>query len=469
MPKTKAVRRSNTSRVLKLPPLSYEEFVALRDNIAVNGVLVPIIVDSDGPKRKIIDGSHRKKIAGELGYDCPEIVQDGLDEEEKRTLARALNLARRQLTTEQKRQLIADQLNETPDRSSRWIAKMLGVTHPTVASVRGEMESSGKIYHCSLREGTDGRWQPASKTLKTVVRSPVERKARVEAVTLIHGDCRKELKKIASHSVDAIITDPIYPEVSREYGRITEANWHKMMQAVVQQCRRIMKPKGSAVFILQPNFEKVGKMRLWIYDFVAWAGRKMGLVQDCYWWAINCLPTGATCRDVGLLRQSVKWCVWLGSPNCYRNQDGVLWEMSDAMAAVKWSDRCLQNRPSGHAVSPGRMAEAADERGGVTPFNVLPMPSTHPIDHCGHPASTPYDVAAWWCRYILPPDGVPARPILWERHDVGGWTGSRSIKSDRHREGEEVFGDSKTEDQERLNLPYRLHSFTKLLQEVQYC
>ena len=61
--------------VLKLPKLPYEQFVALKDNIALNGVLVPIIVDSDGLKRKIIDGNYRKQIAEELGYDCPEIVQ----------------------------------------------------------------------------------------------------------------------------------------------------------------------------------------------------------------------------------------------------------------------------------------------------------------------------------------------------------------------------------------------------------
>ena len=59
--------------------------------------LVPILVDSDGPIRKIIDGSYRKQIADELGYDCPEIVQPGLADDELRTLARALNLARRQL------------------------------------------------------------------------------------------------------------------------------------------------------------------------------------------------------------------------------------------------------------------------------------------------------------------------------------------------------------------------------------
>ena len=66
----------------KLPPLSYEEFTALKENIAVNCVLVPILVDSDGPLRKIIDGNYRKQIANELGYECPEIVLPGLEEEE---------------------------------------------------------------------------------------------------------------------------------------------------------------------------------------------------------------------------------------------------------------------------------------------------------------------------------------------------------------------------------------------------
>ena len=98
--------------VLKLPPLRYEDFVALRDNISVNGVLVPILVDSDGPRRKIIDGNYRKQIAEELNYDCPEIVHPNLDDDEKRLLARALNLARRHLSQEQKRELIADQLEE---------------------------------------------------------------------------------------------------------------------------------------------------------------------------------------------------------------------------------------------------------------------------------------------------------------------------------------------------------------------
>ena len=164
MPKIKSQKKVKYRPILTLPPLSQEEFSALRDNIAVNGVLVPIIVDSDGSKRQIIDGNYRKWIADDLGYDCPEIVQAGLDENEKRTLARALNLARRQLDREQKRQLIADQLLESQGRTNRWIEKMLGIHHATVASVRREMEAVGQIIQQEKRVGQDGKQYVASKT-----------------------------------------------------------------------------------------------------------------------------------------------------------------------------------------------------------------------------------------------------------------------------------------------------------------
>jgi hypothetical protein len=65
---SKKTKKTVYQPVLKLPALPYEQFTALKENIALNGVLVPIIVDSDGPKRKIIDGNYRKAIADELGY-----------------------------------------------------------------------------------------------------------------------------------------------------------------------------------------------------------------------------------------------------------------------------------------------------------------------------------------------------------------------------------------------------------------
>ncbi|MEN6367815.1 MAG: hypothetical protein ABFC88_13475 [Thermoguttaceae bacterium] len=161
MPKTKSAK-TKYKPVLVLPPLPPDQYEALRQNISVNGVLVPILVDGDGPCRKIIDGNYRKKIATELGYDCPEIVQSGLDEEEKRTLARALNLARRQLNTEQKRQLISDQLEETPDWSLRRIGKMLGVDGKTVASVRAELEATAEFPQSVRTVGLDGKSRPST-------------------------------------------------------------------------------------------------------------------------------------------------------------------------------------------------------------------------------------------------------------------------------------------------------------------
>jgi hypothetical protein len=162
----------------------------------------------------------------------------------------------------------------------------------------------------------------------------------------------------------------------------------------------------QAVFVMQPNFEKLGRMRPWLWEFVAWASNEWNLIQDVWWWNINAMPTRATYRSIGLLRQSVKMMVWLGPPDCYRKQEKVLWASSDSTAAAKWSDRCLVGSPSGHTVRRTRVAQVIEHRGGVTPFNLLPMPCAGPAHHHSHPASMPYELAEWWCRYLLPSNGV---------------------------------------------------------------
>ena len=69
--KPSRAKKPRYEAVLDLPPLPYEEFLALKQSIAVNGVLIPILVADCGSVRKIIDGNIRKQIADELGYDCP--------------------------------------------------------------------------------------------------------------------------------------------------------------------------------------------------------------------------------------------------------------------------------------------------------------------------------------------------------------------------------------------------------------
>jgi hypothetical protein len=186
----------------------------------------------------------------------------------------------------------------------------------------------------------------------------------VDDVTILHGDCLEILPTLEAGSVDAIITDPPYPEIDREYGRLTEAEWHDMMHIVVIECRRVLKPSGSAVFILQPNYERIGRTRPWFWEFVAWAAREWNLIEDVYWWNTTALPNAGCERRNGLLRRSVKPCVWLGDPECYRDQDAVLWSESEWNTEARARKRAAREMSkSGNGRDRVGIASVSAERG----------------------------------------------------------------------------------------------------------
>lgn len=236
---------------------------------------------------------------------------------------------------------------------------------------------------------------------------------------LLLGDCLELLPTLAKGSVDAVITDPPYPCIRRSYGYWTEAEWWELMRAVVPHCMRVLKSTGSAVFILQPNSERVGRMRTWLWDFMSWVGREWGIVQDAWWWNSSTLPLSGANKD-GLMRPSLKACVWFGPGDCYRNQQAVLLDESDSNRRdriLKRHDRepCpsrVRTQTEGPRDDYERMR--AMTRGGATPFNVLPYGSdgrwnggTH-----GHSASTPLRLCDWWLHYLCPPGGVSLDPFM---------------------------------------------------------
>ena len=119
------------------------------------------------------------------------------------------------------------------------------------------------------------------------------------------------------------------------------------------------------------------------------------------------MPLTGTSRKDGLMRHSMNFGVWLGPPDCHRNQDNVLWTPSDTIFADGKSEKELHNKLAGRACRDGRIAETEEERGGTTPFNLLPVPvgGIAATYNC-HPATTTYDNAAWWVKYLLPQGSV---------------------------------------------------------------
>ena len=247
---------------------------------------------------------------------------------------------------------------------------------------------------------------------KLISLEPDERRRRIAATTLIHADVLDALRDMPPAIADVMLFDCPYPCIKRPYGTMTEEEWHDLMEWVLYYGHKIAKPQGSIVVILQPNKETVGRMRRWPYQFVSWATqmwRDWGLVQDHYSFLPNAIPCAGADRKGGLMRQSVKWAVWLGRADCHRNQDAVLEEPAEATLDNYRTDHRSKRHLGPHCINRDTFRRTLEERGGVTPHNMLTV-RTGSSNH-GHPAITSYELANWWCRYVLPPGGVLLDPF----------------------------------------------------------
>lgn len=240
---------------------------------------------------------------------------------------------------------------------------------------------------------------------------------------LILGDNIEEMKKLPDESVDSVIADPPYACVKREYGYWEESEWHKMMEIAIKQIRRLLKPTGSAMFLLQPNQSTIGSTRPWLWEFLAKYSKEWNMVQDSWTWNYAYMPTTHVSRKHRLMRPSVKICAWFGSPDCYRNQDAILWQPSEANKAHKLSDRAIKRYPSGSSMREGRCIETMNARGGSTPFNLLPLADNLMMCTGGkkagltHGATSSLQLCEYWVNYICPKGGVVLDP----------WSGTATV------------------------------------------
>ena len=140
-----------------MPPLTDEEYEALKADIAERGVQVPVEYDEEG---NILDGYHRVRACQELGItDRPKVVRRGLSEEQKIEHALALNLNRRHLTREQRREVVARL------RAQGWtLARISQATDTPISTVGrwvNELSHLGKLEQPDRIVGEDGKARPS--------------------------------------------------------------------------------------------------------------------------------------------------------------------------------------------------------------------------------------------------------------------------------------------------------------------
>jgi hypothetical protein len=163
------------------PRMSESELRELGEDIKKNGMTSPIILwPGDNGKHSLLDGRNRLdamelvglktvdkngKLPEELASSSYSAVWTASAKQIKTYrrlddpyhLVLSLNIHRRHLTAEQKRELIEKLLKAKPQSSDRTIAKQTKVDHKTVGKTRTKLEATGEIPQLKKTVGADGK------------------------------------------------------------------------------------------------------------------------------------------------------------------------------------------------------------------------------------------------------------------------------------------------------------------------
>ena len=245
-----ANRNGDRMKYQVFPELTPIEYEALKGDIAQRGVLVPIDVDEKG---EILDGHHRVRAWNELqegGIEVPsypKIIRAGLTEEQKRNHARSLNVLRRQLSKDQRDQVMLDMRKD--GMSYRQIAEVTGVSNQTVMRTIESTAPFGAVEMPDVITGKDGKQRQAKQRTGMFVPGDevvIEPRAAEEAAKQIRAE-KTEVRRVERkdrndelcqdlpvleglpHRFDLIYADPPWRyEFSKTDSRVIENQYPTM-------------------------------------------------------------------------------------------------------------------------------------------------------------------------------------------------------------------------------------------------
>jgi hypothetical protein len=163
------------------PPMSPDELKVLGEDIKKNG-LTNLVSMIEGPDDEpiLLDGCNRLNAMELVGLDI--VLENvavlascrkhgpGFD---PYAYVISANIHRRHPTAEQKRELIAKLIKQTPGKSDRRIADQTKTSPTTVGKVRADLEKKGDVSKLDTRTDKRGRNQPAVKPVPTTKSEPL--------------------------------------------------------------------------------------------------------------------------------------------------------------------------------------------------------------------------------------------------------------------------------------------------------
>lgn len=245
-----------------LPPLTAEEYDALRADIARRGVMVAVEIDAD--TGEIVDGDHRVQIAGELGIDYPRVERHFASDDERTEHALVLNLLRRRIDDEtwadafeelarlrgirlgkgrhsEKRQngaspvaALAAQLGTTPRtaQNRRLAAKRI----KRLRESRPDLADKVKGGQLRIERAERMAREDAAQAHRTATRP------KASSPDIVHGDFREVLagRDLAGA---VVITDPPYPrEYLPEWGDMAAVTLEAGADSLIAMCGQSILP-----------------------------------------------------------------------------------------------------------------------------------------------------------------------------------------------------------------------------------
>lgn len=299
------IKQMNELREI-LPPLGEDDYSRLKESIREQGIQESIKILPNGT---IIDGYHRKEIAQELEIkDIPYEIKQ-LDKDEALGLGISLNLARRQLSFDQKKEIIG-KLRRRGWAQER-VAKVIGIPQQTIS--RLEKESNTQMGITSIpdlrykiskeiedeilkRAKTETQEQIASdygitrRRVGQIIEKKEEQLHREEeirkasdkklppSIILLEGDFFDQINKVKDHSIDLLVVDP-------PYGVMDDYEWDKKDLKFADDWIKETKPKlkeNYAGFIFCDSrrgydFETILRQYFEIKNRIIWVRKNMSM------------------------------------------------------------------------------------------------------------------------------------------------------------------------------------------------